>query len=394
MSDLLHSKQATNDILVQVMKTHRINSHLTYCMLALAAIVAGSLLAIFTLHHQNPRTSQARPQLPIPSLKSLASDRGLQIGSFASLKYLNEKSYSDILSSQFEYAIVDGEPNWRFEDFTLRPTPDTFDFNHLDQVMNFAEQNNMPVRIQHLVWGDEKWLPEWLTGQVHTEAELREIIKNHIDTVARRYIGKVREYSVVNEAFSRELKIGGNEDWWAKQLGRSYIDLAFLEAKKIDPHAVLILNDFGDETIGDVSNNMYDYVKDARSRGIPIEGIGMQMHIDGSNPPAKDKVVENMRRFADLGLKIYVTEFDVNMHEFKGSTKERENKQAEVYHDMLGACLEVGTNVCPNFGFLGLIDRQSWYNGIGIHDAYPLMFHDDYTPKPAFYAVHELLAKQ
>lgn len=359
----------------------------------LLAVLLGGVASYVTLRQDQPQSTLTHTMLPSPALKDLGEQKGLQLGSFASLKYLHEPSYSDILSTQFEYAIVDGEPNWKFEDFTLRPTQDSFDFAHFDAVMDFAQKNNMPVRVQHLVWGDEKWLPDWLTKQVHTEDELREILKSHIDTVGARYIGRVREYSVVNEAFSRELKLNGDEDWWGKQMGRSYIDLAFLEAKKVDPHAVLLLNDYNDEVANDVSNNMYDYIKDAKSRGIPIEAIGMQMHIDGSNPPQKEKVVENMRRFADLGLKIYITEFDVNMHSFNGDKSEREQRQAEIYRDMLGACIEVGPHTCPNFGFLGLIDRQSWYNGIGINDASPLMFNDDYTPKAAFFAVRDELQK-
>ncbi len=367
---------------------------LWYLGLVIVAVGVGGTWAYATQRSSDPFVSQSLPELPVPPLRELAEQRGIEVGSFASLKYLRERPYSEILATEFDYAIIDGEPNWKFEDFSLRPTPDTFDFSHMDQVFEFADQNDMPVRVQHLLWGDEKWLPDWLTQQPHTEAELRGFIQNHIATVGAHFAGSVREYTVVNEAFSRELEIGGNKDWWGERLGHGYIDLAFLEAKKADPHAILILNDFGNETIGDVSNNMYSYIKDARTRGVPIDAIGMQMHIDSTNAPSKEKVVENMRRFSDLGIKIYITEFDVNMHGFSGSEDAQDQRQAEIYKDMIGACLEVGASACPNFGFLGLVDRQSWYNGLGIHDAAPLMFKDDYTPKPAFFAVRDALQKR
>jgi endo-1,4-beta-xylanase len=343
---------------------------------------------------QDPYTSQAQPQLPDPPLKELAERRGIQVGSFASLKYLRERAYTSILASEFEYAIIDGEPNWRFEDHALRPTKDTFDFADMDQVFDFADQNDMSVRVQHLLWGDDKWLPDWLTQGNFSRAELLDIIHNHIKTVETRYEGKVREYTVVNEAFSRELKTGGNEDWWGKKLGREYIDNAFLWAREADPNAILILNDFGNETEGDISNLMYDYIKDAKSRGIPIDALGMQMHISNSNPPSTENVVSNMKRFAGLGIKIYITEFDVNMHDAEGNNEEKDARQAEIYADMLNACLQVGPNVCPNFGFLGLIDRQSWYNGIGLDDADPLLFHSDYSPKQSFFSIRETLQNQ
>lgn len=362
-------------------------------VLILVVLIVGVGLSMFLLtRDEDPYVSQALPELPVPPLKELAEDNGLQIGSFASLKYLRERPYSEILATEFDYAIVDGEPNWKFENFTLRPSENEFDFANMDQVFDFADENDMPVRVQHLLWGDEKWLPDWLKNGDYSNEELLSIISEHIATVGDRYKGKVREYTVVNEAFSRKLETGGNKDWWGERLGTEYIDQAFIWAREADPDAVLILNDFGNETIGEISNLMYDYIKDAKARGVPIDGLGMQMHIDGTNYPTRDKVAENMRRFhEDLGVKIYVTEFDVNMHYFEGSDEERDQKQAEIYKDLVSACLEVGPEVCPNFGFLGLVDRQSWYNGIGLDDAEPLMFYDDYTPKPAFFAVREAL---
>lgn len=360
---------------------------------SLIVLVAGSI-GVYELFikDEDPYTTQPMPELPVPPLKELAERNGLQLGNFASLKYLRERPYSEILATEFDYAIIDGEPNWRFEDFTLRPARDKYDFSHLDQVFDFADQNDMPVRYQHLLWGDEKWLPDWLKQGDYSKQELMDIIHDHIMTVGERYKGRVREYTVVNEAFSRKLEIGGNKDWWGERLGTDYIDKAFIWAKQADPNAVLILNDFGNETIGETSNLMYDYIKDAKSRGVPIDAIGMQMHIDSSNAPSKQQVVDNMMRFYnDLGVETYVTEFDVNMHSFEGNQEARNQRQAEIYSDMLGACLEVGPNVCPNFGFLGLTDRQSWYHGIGIDDAYPLMFDADYNPKPAFYAVRQTL---
>lgn len=369
----------------------RKHKKISIAALLIVAFLAGLGIYYVVIRNDDPYTTQAAPQLPDPPLKELAERRGIQVGSFASLKYLRERPYTDILSSEFEYLIIDGEPNWKFEDRALRPTKETFDFTDMDKVFDFADQNNMPVRVQHMLWGDDKWLPDWLTKGDFSKTQLLDIIHNHIQTVGARYKGKVREYTVVNEAFSRELETGGNKDWWGKKLGREYIDNAFIWAKAADPNAILILNDFGNETEGQISNLMYDYIKDAKSRGIPIDALGMQMHISSSNAPSTEKVVSNMRRFADLGVKIYITEFDVNMHDAPGDDKEKDAKQAQIYSDMLNACLQVGSSACPNFGFLGLVDRQSWYNGIGLEDADPLMFRSDYSPKPAFFSVRDTL---
>lgn len=362
------------------------------CLVLCLLLVGAAGLIWWT--QRDPYVNQPAPALPTPPLKELAERRDLQLGSFAALKYLRERPYREILAGQFEYAIIDGEPNWTFEDFELRPSRERFDFAHFDQVFNFAQQHDMPVRVQHLVWGDEKWLPTWLKEGNYSREELLAMIEHHISTVGARYKGQVREYSVVNEAFSRKLLTSGNRDWWGERLGYDYIDVSFRWAKQADPEAILILNDFGNETEGEISNLMYDYVSGALKRDVPVDAIGMQMHMNPTNAPSKEEVVGNMRRFAELGLKVYVTEFDVNMHDVRESDKTESELQARIYHDMLGACLEVRPKICPNFGFLGLVDRQSWYNGLGIDDADPLMFTDNYQPKPAFWAVRETLEKE
>ncbi len=331
------------------------------------------------------------PELPVPPLKELAERQNIQVGSFAALKYLKERAYSEILASEFEYAIIDGQPNWSFEDGDLRPGPNQYDFSRFDQVFSFADENDMPVRVQHYVWGEEKWLPGWLKDGNYSKPELLKLIEDHIKTVGSRYEGKVREYTVVNEPFSRKLGVNGLSDWWGDRIGEEYIDQSFRWARQADPNSILILNDFGNEVENDVSNAMHDYVKSALERGVPIDAVGMEMHLSGDAPPKEQDVVKNMKRFADLGLKVYITEFDVTMTSVDKSKDEEYKIQAKVYYDMLSACREVGPKVCPNFGLLGLVDRQSWYNGLGIDDAQPLTFEDDYTPKPAFFALRDAL---
>jgi endo-1,4-beta-xylanase len=365
-----------------------------YVMAAVFGLLGAFLVWLLIVRNTDPYVTQPPPQLPDPPLKELAERRGLQVGNFASLKYLRERAYAQILADEFDYVMADGEPNWAFEDSLLRPARGKFDFSQLDRVFDFADQNDLPVRFQHLLWGDEKWLPDWLKSGDYSDAELMDIIRDHIFTIAERYSGRAREYTVVNEAFSRRLNKGGNQDWWGQRLGNDYIDAAFIWANEADPDAVLILNDFGNEYQSDISDLTYDYVKGALSRGVPIDAIGMQMHIDGNSAAATEDVVENMKRFAGLGLKIYITEFDVNMHNVHEDDEAEFERQAQIYADMVGACLEVGAEICPSFGFLGLVDRQSWYHGIGINDANPLMFTNDYEPKPAFFAVRRALEER
>jgi endo-1,4-beta-xylanase len=329
--------------------------------------------------------------LPEPSLKALAAKHYIALGNFAIPTRIGEKPYDQILTSQFDFALLDNQPNWHFVGGDLRPSRTTYNFSQIDKVMNYAEAHHMPVQAHHFVWGEEKWLPDWLTKGNYNRQQLLDIIHDHIQTVGQRYSGRIQEWTVVNEAFTRGLHTYGLHDWWADHIGdQSYIDDSFRWARQADPHAKLLLNDFNNEGINDVSDAMYDYVKGALARGVPIDGIGMQMHIDGTHVPAKDEVIQNMQRFAALGLSVNVTEFDVNMNDLKISNQAKDTQEGEIYYQMMRACIE--SKVCHSFAFLGITDKETWYNYLGsTPNARPLMFDVKYHPKPAFYRVRDAL---
>lgn len=334
------------------------------------------------------------PKLPQPPLKTLAARHNIELGNFAISTRLNEPAYASILTSQYNLALADNTPNWYFTDGGLRPSPTTYNFKTMDQVVNFAVDHHMQVQAHHLLWGEEKWLPDWLKNGNYTPDQLMQIIHDHINTVAGRYRGKIGEWSVVNEAFTRGQHMYGLHDWWADHTGgMGYIDQAFIWAHQADPQAKLILNDFDNEHFNSVSNAMYDYIKGAKARGVPIDGIGMQMHIDGTHPPIPSEVTDNMNRFAALGVDVYVTEFDVNMANVPASNSARDQIEGNIYYDMMRACI-AATN-CHSFSELGITDKETWYNYMGptTADARPLMFDANYHPKPAFFAFRNALAQ-
>lgn len=355
---------------------------------ALLLLAAGAVA--YSLNSPVART----PDLPEPPLKELALKRGIDIGNFAIPSRLDEKPYHDILTQQFNLALLDNTPNWHFSDYDLRPSEKEFDFSRIDKLVDYGEANNLKMQAHHYTWGEEKWLPDWLKEGNYTSEELLEIIRHHIDTMGKRYSGRIQEWTVVNEAFTREQHLFNLRDWWADNINnqQAYLDNSFIWARAADPHSVLILNDFNNESINDTSNAMYDYIKGAKARGVPIDAIGMQMHIDGGHPPTKDEVISNMKRFAGLGVKVYVTEFDVNMNDLKTNAKAKNEVEANIYYEMMRACIE--SQVCQSFAILGITDKETWYNHIGLKDPRPLPFDEQYRPKPAFYSLRWALEQQ
>ena len=351
-------------------------------------LVMGLLLGIFAWFDRTDM-AHASEALPSPSLKQLAKERNLQFGAYAARDRLPEPQYKDLLLSQFDFIVVDGQPNWQFEDGQLRPGPNEYDFSRMDEIMKLAHDNGRTTQVHHFVWGEEKWLPTWLKDGNYSEEALLNLLHDHIMTMGQRYRGQVREYTVVNEAFTRGQHVNGLRDWWGDHIGPEYIDKSFIWAHEADPNAKLLLNDFNSERQNSISDAMYNQVAHMKANNIPIDGIGMQMHIDGSKPPSKDEVIANMRRFGALGIKVYVTEFDVNMQDATGSISEKQQKQKQIYHDMLSACMESG--VCPSFAVLGITDKESWYNEMGFTKSQPLPFDRNYQPKPAYFGMRDAL---
>lgn len=115
------------------------------------SIFAGTIIIIcaFVFGFHVFKTS---PELPSPSLKTLAAQHGIELGNFAISSYLDEPHYTNILASQFNLALIDNTPNWYFTDGGLRPTPTTFSFATMDKVVAFAQTHRMHTQAHHLLW--------------------------------------------------------------------------------------------------------------------------------------------------------------------------------------------------------------------------------------------------
>ena len=348
--------------------------------LVLFGIVSAGVLAVglwqFTL---------IMPNLPTPPLKDLARQQGVELGVLANPDRIDDRVYPDLISSQFGFVTIDG--GIHFAD--VQPEQGKYDFSKADRVVDFAEKNSMPVQLHHLIWGDDSRLPGWLTEDDFTKQELEDIQRDHIETIVKRYKGRVQEYTVSNEAFTENQHVYGLTDWWADKTGNNleHIDKYFRWAHEADPAAVLILNDFNNETKNSVSDAMYEYIKGAKARGVPVGGIGMQMHIDASRPPQKQQVIDNMNRFGDLGLPVYVTEFDIDTNAVDGDTEYKQQLESRLMHDMTRACIESET--CVSFTVFGVTRKNDFLKMIGRTNSRDYMFDSRYQPRPSFYAFRE-----
>jgi len=322
------------------------------------------------------------PDLPAPPLKDLAANHKVDLGIHVDAERLDDRVYPEIVSSQFGFVNIDGGAHF----MDVQPARGQYDFSKSDKIVEFAEEHDMPVQLHHLVWGDDSRLPSWLLQGDFSDEEIREILKDHITTIVKHYKGRVGEYTVVNEAFTEDQNIYGLNDWFADRIGNDprNLDDYFIWAHQADPEAKLILNDFYNEEKNSVSDAMYDYLKGAKARGVPIDGIGMQLHVDASRPPNKQAVIDNMNRFGDLGIPVYITEFDVNSNSVEGSSDYKKQLEAQITYDMARACIE--SRACVSFIVFGVSSKNDLIKKITNTNSRDYMFDSRYRPRPSFFS--------
>jgi len=205
-------------------------------------------------------------------------------------------------------------------------------------------------------------------------------MKDHIFTVVSHYRGQVNMWDVVNEAIGNDGKM--RDTLWYRDIGPDYLDWAFRWAHEANPQAHLFYNDYGAEGLNLKSDAVYSLVKGMLQRGVPIYGVGLQMHTSILNAPVKQDVIANMNRLAALGLKVQITEMDVQIQGDTRPMAQRLTAQAKVYSDMLHVCLVVKT--CESFVMWGFTDRYTWIPSATGHPDAPLIFDTNYRPKPAY----------
>ena len=173
-----------------------------------------------------------------------------------------------------------------------------------------------------------------------------------------------------------------------RSLGPGYVAEAFRLAREADPDALLVYNDYGGEGLSRKSDAIYELVRGLKEDGVPIDGVGLQMHIAaGSYPPAAD-IAANIARLADLGLLVNISEMDVRIRDLPGDEATRLQRQREVYREVVGVC--VADPRCHAATFWGFTDAHSWIDTFFAEDD-PLLFDEQYQAKPAFFGVEDAL---
>ncbi|WP_162146739.1 endo-1,4-beta-xylanase [Chitinivibrio alkaliphilus] len=255
----------------------------------------------------------------------------------------------------------------------LSPAPGEINFSAGNEIIGFAHENDLAVKVHHLVWhryveGHDPFLPQWLLEGGYGSAELQEHLKDFITQTVTHYTEKfphtVQWWSVVNEAGANNFS-GFEPNLWLDSIGESYIDSAFVWTREVAPdEAKLFYNDcFYHGTAADGQrmehkiDHAYDVVSGLVERDIPIDGMGFQSHLTVVGYPGKEAIAADFKRFTDLGLEVYITELDVAL--IPPVTQKQLEQQAKIYRDLVNIALE--NEKCTMVSLWGFNDAQSWY---------------------------------
>ena len=329
---------------------------------------------------------------PTP-LRDYARNAGKSIGVAVPVWKFNLSNMNDAKTSTVatQFNLVEAENEMKID--ATEPNRNSFSLGNARKLTGFAAAHGIDVRGHTLVWHQQ--VPAWISqdGKKNnhgwSKQELTDIMRNHIDGVAGGLKGTVREWDVCNEVLDDDQSIvWSNPDAynlrstvWQNVIGEEYIVNAFKMAHEADPDAKLYINDYSVEFMGDPkAEAYYNLVKRLLEKGAPIHGVGFQCHLTTGQLNAK-RLKDNLKRYADLGLEVAVTELDIAQYDPKDPNAAR--IQAEDYCAAVMAALSL--EHCKTVLIWGLCDPDSW------RENNPLMFDGSVKPKEAYYAVHAAL---
>ncbi|HKO94962.1 MAG TPA: endo-1,4-beta-xylanase, partial [Polyangiaceae bacterium] len=286
-----------------------------------------------------------------------------------------EPIYAQTLIENFGDVTPENEMKWG----VLQPTDrNTWDFTNADAIVAFAASNGLRVKGHTLAWHSQ--LPPFITPAL-PPGQINSALTRHINQTVPRYASQLFAWDAVNEAIADDGS-GLRDSILSQKLGADWITHSFTLANAKDHDAQLFYNDYGIETVGAKSNAVYDLLAGLLAADVPVDGVGIQGHLDARFAPSVEALVQNFDRFGALGLSVNISELDVQVARVGGNRARRLAVQKQVYQRVAAACVQ--SAACSGITTWGFTDAHSWIDStFGADD--PLLFDEQYQKKPAYF---------
>ena len=323
----------------------------------------------------------------VRSLHQIAAGNGRMFGSAFDMASINDPQYGELLKHHCGILTTD----YQFKFATLRWREESISYYKADQLVEFCQQAQVPIRGHTLIWNE--WNPEWLKQA--SSAHVSYWLDRHIEEVVGRYAGKFHSWDVVNEPMwpGHNKEFGLRSGPWFKAMGADYIKRAFDVTARTDPAAKRVLNEAwlerGDHWGRGLRAAFLPMLERLLDQGTPIDAIGLQCHLAPGNLDM-DAFLQLVEQIQQLGLPIYITELDVNDQVFADDIAERDQQVASVYRDFMQELLQqANVDIIQTWQ---LSDKYSFYQGRQERQVRVLPFDRDMQAKPAYDALAQVLA--
>lgn len=299
----------------------------------------------------------------------------------------------------------------------IHPEENRYNWADADRAVDFAARNGLAITGHCLVWHSQP--PKWMFTDARGDTVSREVLiarmRSHITTVMQRYKGRIKGWDVVNEAVNDDGSM--RQSPYYRIIGPDYIRLAFRFAHAADPDAELYLNDFS--MAGQRKRETYMKIirELQQTPGVRIDAVGMQSH-NGMDYPDLQQYEQSIDAFASLGVKVMITELDLNalpnpehfggadisqdfsyqekLNPYKnGMPAEAEKRWTARMMDFFRIYWKHRHQI-SRVTLWGVTDRNSWLNDFPVHGRtnYPLLFGRDNRPKPVVQEIIKLFSQK
>lgn len=326
----------------------------------------------------------------------------------------NEPEAITIVEKHFNNIVPENILKWE----EVHPEPNKYHFETADRFVDLGRKNNMFIVGHTLVWfyqiPDSVFQDE--SGNAISRQVLLERMKEHVFTVMGRYKGRVHGWDVVNEAITEDGSF--RKCKWLEIIGEDYIQKAFEYAHKADPNAQLYYNEY-DFVKPSKCEGVIRLVENLQSKGVRIDGVGIQGHWFLDYPPIED-IETVILALSKLGVKVMITEMDISvlpfypvdshvveLDSFDPEMQKKYNPYPDVLPDsvqkeLAGRYAEIFSlfhkhrDKISRVTFWAVHDGQSWrsYMPIKGRTDHPMLFDRYCKPKPALDAFIKIIQKE